>query len=31
MPTFLPHPGGAVRVAVCPPAFSPDTVNRDAE
>jgi quercetin dioxygenase-like cupin family protein len=26
-----PHPGGATYVAVCVPAFSPDTVNRDAE
>ena len=24
-----PHPGGARYVAVCVPAFSPDTVNRD--
>ena len=24
-----PHPGGAEYVAVCLPAFSPDTVNRD--
>jgi quercetin dioxygenase-like cupin family protein len=26
-----PAPGGAEYVAVCVPAFSPDTVNRDAE
>ena len=26
-----PEPGGAHYVAVCLPAFSPDTVNRDAE
>src|SRR5712691_557550 len=25
-----PHPGGAEYVAVCVPAFSPDTVQRDA-
>ncbi len=25
-----PHPGGAEYVAVCLPAFSPDTVHRDA-
>jgi mannose-6-phosphate isomerase-like protein (cupin superfamily) len=25
-----PHPGGAEYVAVCVPAFSPDTVRRDA-
>ncbi len=24
-----PHPGGAEYVAICVPAFSPDTVNRD--
>ena len=26
-----PEPGGAEYVAVCTPAFSPDTVHRDAE
>ena len=26
-----PHPGGAEYVAVCVPAFSPDTVHRDPE
>lgn len=26
-----PEPGGAEYVAVCLPAFAPDTVNRDAE
>jgi hypothetical protein len=25
-----PHPGGAEYIAVCLPAFSPDTVHRDA-
>lgn len=25
-----PHPGGAQYIAVCLPAFSPDTVHRDA-
>ena len=25
-----PHPGGAEYVAICLPAFSPDTVHRDA-
>ena len=25
-----PHPGGAEYIAVCLPAFSPDTVNREA-
>jgi mannose-6-phosphate isomerase-like protein (cupin superfamily) len=26
-----PEPGGAEYVAICTPAFSPETVNRDAE
>ena len=26
-----PEPGGAVYIAICLPAFSPDTVNRDPE